>query len=116
MDKADFKELTGEDPEDMFGGDFQNEIDELELTPEDIKKNEEPLSQEELNKLALERLATFYKDQNLPSVFSDDPKDLGASIGLVGIRCIVCKGHVTANNLKFYNFSEKVKCYSCSIK
>lgn len=39
MDRQEFKDLTGEDPEDMFGGDWENEVAELELTPEDIKKN-----------------------------------------------------------------------------
>ena len=39
MTKEEFKELTGEDPEDMFGGDWENELQQLELTPEDIKKN-----------------------------------------------------------------------------
>ena len=39
MNKQDFKELTGEDPEDMFGPDWENEVQELELTPEDIKAN-----------------------------------------------------------------------------
>lgn len=29
MTKKEFKELTGEDPEDMFGGDWKNEIEEL---------------------------------------------------------------------------------------
>jgi len=38
MNKQDFKDLTGEDPEDMFGGDWQNEINDLELTAEDIKE------------------------------------------------------------------------------
>lgn len=30
MTKEEFKELTGEDPEDMFGGDFENTIEEME--------------------------------------------------------------------------------------
>ena len=30
MNKEEFVELTGEDPEDMFGGDWENEIEELE--------------------------------------------------------------------------------------
>lgn len=38
MNKEEFKELTGEDPEDMFGPDWENEVGELELTVEDIKK------------------------------------------------------------------------------
>lgn len=29
MTKSEFKELTGEDPEDVFGGDWKNEIEEL---------------------------------------------------------------------------------------
>ncbi len=29
MTKEEFIELTGENPEDIFGGDFQNIIDEL---------------------------------------------------------------------------------------
>ena len=29
MDKETFIELTGEDPEDMFGGDWENEVEEL---------------------------------------------------------------------------------------
>ena len=37
MDRQEFKDLTGEDPEDMFGGDWQNEVAELELTAADIK-------------------------------------------------------------------------------
>jgi len=27
MNKEEFVELTGEDPEDMFGGDWENEIE-----------------------------------------------------------------------------------------
>lgn len=37
MDKQTFKDLTGEDPEDMFGGDWENEIKELEINPEEFK-------------------------------------------------------------------------------
>ena len=29
MDKEEFIELTGEDPEDMFGGDWKNEVDQI---------------------------------------------------------------------------------------
>lgn len=29
MDKEEFIELTGEDPEDMFGPDWENEVNEL---------------------------------------------------------------------------------------
>ena len=29
MSKKEFIELTGEDPEDMFGGDWENEVEEL---------------------------------------------------------------------------------------
>jgi hypothetical protein len=36
MTSKDFKDLTGEDPEDVLGGDWENEVAELELTPEDI--------------------------------------------------------------------------------
>ena len=39
MDRQEFKDLTGEDPEDMFGGDWDNTVAELEMAPEDIKKN-----------------------------------------------------------------------------
>lgn len=38
MNKEDFEELTGEDPEDVLGPDFQNEPDEME---EDEDPNEE---------------------------------------------------------------------------
>lgn len=41
MDKKEFEDLTGENPEDMFGGDWQNEIADLQLTPEDVKKARE---------------------------------------------------------------------------
>lgn len=30
MTKKEFAELTGENPEDMFGGDYENEIAELQ--------------------------------------------------------------------------------------
>ena len=30
MTKQEYKELTGENPEDMFGGDWENIIDDLE--------------------------------------------------------------------------------------
>ena len=36
MDKLTFTDLTRENPEDMFGGDWQNEIDELL----DVNENE----------------------------------------------------------------------------
>ena len=39
MKREDFIELTGEDPLDMFGPDFQNEIDDLELTAEDVRNH-----------------------------------------------------------------------------
>ena len=29
MTKKEYKELTGEDPEDMFGGDWENEVEGL---------------------------------------------------------------------------------------
>ena len=29
MTKKEFEELTGENPEDMFGGDWENEVEEL---------------------------------------------------------------------------------------
>ena len=29
MTKEEFKDLTGEDPEDMFGSDWENEVDEI---------------------------------------------------------------------------------------
>ena len=29
MNVKDFKDLTGEDPEDMFGGDWQNTIEDM---------------------------------------------------------------------------------------
>ena len=38
MDRQEFKDLIGEDPEDMFGPDWNNTVAELEMTPEDIKK------------------------------------------------------------------------------
>lgn len=41
MNAKDFKDLTGENPEEMFGGDWQNEIDNLLLDPEDIKKHKD---------------------------------------------------------------------------
>jgi hypothetical protein len=40
MNKKDFIELTGEDPEDMFGPDWENEVENLELTVDDIKKHD----------------------------------------------------------------------------
>ncbi len=30
MTKQDFKDLTGENPEDMFGGDYKNVFEEME--------------------------------------------------------------------------------------
>ena len=36
LTKQEFKDLTGENPEDMFGGDWENEVAELELTPDTI--------------------------------------------------------------------------------
>lgn len=39
MTSKDFKDLTGENPEDVFGGDWKNEVAQLELTTEDIKQN-----------------------------------------------------------------------------
>jgi len=33
MKKKEFKELTGEDPEDVLGGDWKNEVDEIEDCP-----------------------------------------------------------------------------------
>ena len=45
MNKADFKELTGEDPEDMFGGDWMNEVDKLcDQSKELTKKYAQPKS------------------------------------------------------------------------
>ena len=35
MDRQEFKDLIGEDPEDMFGPDWNNTVAELEMTPED---------------------------------------------------------------------------------
>ena len=29
MTKEEFRNLTGEDPEDMFGGDWKNEVEDL---------------------------------------------------------------------------------------
>jgi hypothetical protein len=40
MNAKEFKDLTGEDPEDMFGGDWENEVDDLLLDSEDVKKHE----------------------------------------------------------------------------
>lgn len=37
MTKREFMDLTGENPEDMFGGDWENEVRELGLTPEDAR-------------------------------------------------------------------------------
>ena len=37
MTKDEFNDLTGENPEDIFGGDWENEVAELELTPEDVE-------------------------------------------------------------------------------
>ena len=45
MNREDFKELTGEDPEDMFGGDWQNEVNALQLTPDDVKAAEAAIEQ-----------------------------------------------------------------------
>ncbi len=41
MNRQEFIDLVGEDPEDMFGSDWQNEVDELELDAETIKRHEE---------------------------------------------------------------------------
>jgi hypothetical protein len=47
MNKQLFKELTGEDPEDMFGPDWENEMlgligdDEYEDNPEDEEEDNE---------------------------------------------------------------------------
>ena len=38
MTKAEFMALTGENPEDMFGMDWENEVEELQLTSEDVAK------------------------------------------------------------------------------
>ena len=48
MNRETFKELTGEDPEDMFGGDWSNELDELGLEDEDLE--ELPDDDEDLGK------------------------------------------------------------------
>lgn len=34
MTKQDFIELTGEDPEDMFGGDWETLLEEFEFNPD----------------------------------------------------------------------------------
>jgi hypothetical protein len=39
--KQEFKDLTGEDPNDVFGSDWENELEDLELDPDDIKKHKE---------------------------------------------------------------------------
>ena len=31
MTKEDFIELTGEDPEDMLGGDWENELEDMQI-------------------------------------------------------------------------------------
>ena len=36
MNAKEFKDLTGEDPEDVFGGDWENEIEKF--TVDDYKK------------------------------------------------------------------------------
>ena len=38
MTKQEFKNLTGEDPEDVLGGDWENEIDEGEMFKSSNKK------------------------------------------------------------------------------
>ena len=53
MTKKEFKALTGEDPEDMFGGDWENEIGELlkwEIQNDFVNSNkpEEDEEEEEL--------------------------------------------------------------------
>lgn len=40
MTKQDFMSLTGENPEDMFGNDWENEVEELGLNYEDIKNRD----------------------------------------------------------------------------
>jgi len=39
MNRQDIIDLTGEDPEDMFGGDWANEVAELQLSVEDVENN-----------------------------------------------------------------------------
>lgn len=39
MQRHEFKKLVGEDPEDMFGPDWENELEDLELDPDDIAKH-----------------------------------------------------------------------------
>ena len=41
MNAKDFKTLTGENPKDMFGGDWEQELEDLELDPADIKKHQD---------------------------------------------------------------------------
>ena len=41
MTKETFKELTGEDPEDMFGPDWWNELHALASDEDDIQINED---------------------------------------------------------------------------
>ncbi len=41
MDRDEFKDLTGEDPIDMFGPDWENEVQKLGLTAQDVKMNKE---------------------------------------------------------------------------
>lgn len=46
MNKQTFTELTGENPEDMFGGDWENEIKDLEI----LVEGEIPLSPEDMDR------------------------------------------------------------------
>jgi hypothetical protein len=36
MNRETFKELTGEDPEDIFGGDWENDLDHVQEDDDDI--------------------------------------------------------------------------------
>jgi len=39
MNKKDFKDLTSEDPEDILGGDWENDLEELESLEADHVNN-----------------------------------------------------------------------------
>jgi len=41
MKKQEFKDLTGENPEDVFGADWENDIEELEILKQGEMKLEE---------------------------------------------------------------------------